>query len=77
MSDEDWNGDEEHTADANDTKQVAVVVRRLVVFAAKVQIVMTQQCYAYNSQQLQEKTIEINKQIFHTASEKRSSQTNK
>jgi len=36
MSDEDWNGDEKHTTNADDAKQVAIMIRRLIVFTAKV-----------------------------------------
>ena len=52
MSDENWDSDEKHTTDADDAKQVAIMIRRLIVFAAKVQIVVAQQGYAYNSQEL-------------------------
>ena len=55
MSDENWDSDEKHTTDADDAKQVAIMIRRLNVFAAKVQIVVAQQGYAYNSQELDEK----------------------
>ena len=43
MGNENRNCDQEHSADGDDAKKVAVVIRCLVVFASKVEVVMAQQ----------------------------------
>ncbi len=52
MSYEDRDCDKKHSSDADNTKEVTVMVRCLVVFSSKVQIVMTQQSDANDGKKL-------------------------
>lgn len=52
MSYEDRDCDKKHSSDADNTKEVTVMVRSLVVFSSKVQIVMTQQSDANDGKKL-------------------------
>jgi len=68
---EDGRGDEDHTTDGDDTEQVTVIVRDLIVFAAELQVVVSEQRHADHAEELQQQwqSIPIPSASFSSASE--------